>query len=42
LNKETGMPVRVAEDPLYSVVHGAGKCVENIGLLQHILAPEKR
>ena len=42
LNKETGMPVRVAEDPLYSVVHGAGKCVENICLLQHILAPEKR
>ena len=42
LNKETGMPVRVAEDPLYSVVNGAGKCVENIGLLQHILAPEKR
>ena len=42
LNKETGMPVRVAEDPLYSVVHGAGKCVENIGLLQQILAPEKR
>ena len=42
LNKETGMPVRVAEDPLYSVVNGAGKCVENIGLLQQILAPEKR
>ena len=42
LTKETGMPVRVAEDPLYSVVNGAGKCVENIGLLQQILAPEKR
>ncbi|MDA0260085.1 MAG: rod shape-determining protein [Actinobacteria bacterium] len=42
LTKETGMPVRVAEDPLYSVVTGAGKCVENIGLLQQILAPEKR
>ena len=42
LNKETGMPVRVADDPLYSVVNGAGKCVENIGLLQQILAPEKR
>jgi actin-like ATPase involved in cell morphogenesis len=36
------MPVRVAEDPLYSVVTGAGKCVENIGMLQQILAPEKR
>ena len=42
LTKETGMPVRVADDPLYSVVNGAGKCVENIGLLQQILAPEKR
>ena len=42
LTKETGMPVRVADDPLYSVVTGAGKCVENIGMLQQILAPEKR
>jgi len=42
LTKETGMPVRVAEDPLYSVVNGAGKCVENIDMLQQILAPEKR
>jgi rod shape-determining protein MreB len=42
LTKETGMPVRVAEDPLYSVVNGAGKCVENIAMLQQILAPEKR
>ena len=42
LIKETGMPVRVAEDPLYSVVNGAGRCVENIALLQQILAPEKR
>ena len=42
LTKETGMPVRVAEDPLYCVVTGAGKCVENIGMLRQILAPEKR
>jgi rod shape-determining protein MreB len=42
LIKETGMPVRVAEDPLYSVVNGAGRCVENITMLQQILAPEKR
>lgn len=42
LIKETGIPVRVAEDPLYSVVNGAGKCVENIDLFQQILAPEKR
>jgi rod shape-determining protein MreB len=42
LIKETGMPVRVADDPLYSVVNGAGMCVENIDLLQQILAPETR
>ena len=39
---ETGMPVRVADDPLYSVVIGAGRCVENIDMLQQILAPEQR
>lgn len=39
---ETGMPVRVADDPLYSVVIGAGRCVENIEMLQKILAPENR
>lgn len=42
LIKETGMPVRVADDPLYSVVNGAGRCVENIDMLQQILAPESR
>ena len=42
LIKETGMPVRVADDPLYSVVIGAGRCVENIEMLQQILAPESR
>ena len=42
LIKETGMPVRVAVDPLYSVVNGAGLCVENINMLQQILAPENR
>lgn len=42
LMKETGMPVRVANDPLYSVVNGAGRCVENIEMLQRILVPESR
>jgi len=42
LIKETGMPVRVADDPLYSVVNGARRCVENIDMLQQILAPESR
>ena len=42
LVRDTGMPVRIADDPLYSVVNGAGRCVENIEMLQQILAPEKR
>ena len=32
LIKETGMPVRVAEDPLYSVVNGAGRCCNRFWL----------
>ncbi len=42
LRFETGMPVNVAEDPLYAVVNGAGKCVENIELLKKILLPEQK
>ncbi len=42
LRFETGMPVSVAEDPLYAVVNGAGKCVENIELLKKILLPENK
>ena len=42
LARETGMPVRVADDPLFAVVNGAGRCAENIEMLQQILAPEKR
>ena len=42
LRKETGMPVFIAEDPLYAVVNGAGKCVENIALLEAVVTPEKR
>lgn len=40
LHSETGMPVRVADDPLYSVVNGAGKCIENIELLRNIITEE--
>jgi len=42
LRKDTGMPVFIAEDPLYAVVNGAGKCVENIALLQAVVPAEKR
>jgi len=42
LRFETGMPVNIAEDPLYAVVNGAGKCVENIDMLKKILIPENK
>lgn len=42
LNKETGMPVHLAEDPLSCVAAGTGKAVETIDLLKRVLmAPKK-
>jgi rod shape-determining protein MreB len=35
--KETGLPVRVADDPLFCVVNGAGKVLENIDFYQDAL-----
>ncbi len=37
LSKETGLPVRVAEDPLFCVVNGAGKAVENLDFFRDAL-----
>lgn len=34
LREETGLPVSIAEQPLYSVVIGAGKLLDNIDLLR--------
>jgi len=42
LGHETGMPVHVAEDPLRSVAHGAGRCVEEFEALQQVLVTERR
>ncbi len=42
LRHETGMPVHLAEDPLTSVVHGAGRCVEEFEALQQVLVTERR
>jgi len=36
LQEETGVPVRVADDPLASVVLGAGKMLSDFGLLRKI------
>lgn len=37
IREETGLPVHVADNPLESVVAGAGKCVENFETLGRIL-----
>jgi rod shape-determining protein MreB len=37
LSKETGLPVRVADNPLFCVVNGAGKVLENLELFRDTL-----
>jgi rod shape-determining protein MreB len=42
LREETGMPIQLADNPLESVVLGAGKCVEDFEALHQVLVPERR
>ncbi|RJL32719.1 rod shape-determining protein [Bailinhaonella thermotolerans] len=42
LAEVTGMPIRVVENPLHSVVLGGGRCVEEFDQLQGVLVPEPR
>jgi rod shape-determining protein MreB len=42
LREETGMPIQLADNPLESVVLGAGKCVEDFEALQQVLVPQRR
>ncbi len=37
LSRETGLPVRVADDPLFCVVNGAGKVIEEIDIFRDVL-----
>ncbi len=37
ISKETGLPVRVAEDPLFCVVNGAGKVLEELDFFREAL-----
>jgi rod shape-determining protein MreB len=37
IQAETGMPVRVADNPLYSVVLGSGYCLEQFDMLRQVL-----
>ncbi len=42
LRHETSMPVTIADDPLYSVALGSGRCVEEFEALQQVLISEPR
>ena len=37
LNRETGLPIIIADDPLSSVVLGSGKALENINVLREVV-----
>jgi len=39
LREETGLPVFLAEDPLSSVVIGAGKALEELDILRQVCSP---
>ena len=42
LSEETGIPVYIAENPLYSVVIGTERVLENIEKLKSVLFSSKR
>jgi rod shape-determining protein MreB len=42
LKHETGMPIHVADDPLYAVAVGSGKCLEQFEALRKVLISSTR
>ena len=42
LKHETGMPIRVAENPLSCVAIGSGKCLEEFEVLKRVLVSSNR
>jgi rod shape-determining protein MreB and related proteins len=38
LNHETGMPIKIANEPLYSVVIGSGRALENIDAMRGLMS----
>lgn len=42
ISRDTGMPVHLAEQPLWSVAIGAGKAMENIDVLRKLSIPNRR
>lgn len=41
INKETGMPVRIADNPLDCVVNGAGNVAQNLDVLREVLVSRR-
>ncbi|MCB2188311.1 MAG: rod shape-determining protein [Deltaproteobacteria bacterium] len=37
LNRETGLPITITEDPLSTVVLGSGKCLDELDLLREVM-----
>ena len=37
LEEETGLPIRIADDPLTCVVMGSGKAIDSIDILTHVM-----
>ena len=37
MSAETGMPIRIAQDPLYTVVLGSGRCLEQFDAMKQVL-----
>jgi rod shape-determining protein MreB and related proteins len=42
LKHETGMPIHIAEDPLYAIAVGSGKCLEEFEALRRVLISSTR
>ena len=42
LKHETGMPIHIAEDPLWAVAIGSGKCLEEFESLKRVLISSTR
>ena len=42
LQQETGMPIVIAKNPLYSVALGAGQCLEEFNVLRQVLSSGER
>jgi len=37
LHQETGLPIKITEDPLATVVLGSGKALDNLDILKEVM-----